>query len=531
MGALVLVVVLGAVGCGEDVPPLEVPEDAAGFRVERYAHRLALETGALESELTVAVAAPGGRCVTLASALPVSWARWDGVEAQATHDPVARTLRVCGPGTAGGSVRLGVGLTLPEGRDSSTRATFVRQVDASGRRFTYLSPWLEGCAAFGPCEPAVDRLTDWELTVEHRAVDTVLCGGERTVFPERTHCLIRGAPSYTAWTVAAYPTWDAVPWLRDDVAQVVLFTPPHEPLAPRLDAAAVRGALRSYTALLGPLPYGPELRVGVGPIPWLGFEVPGNVLLSDGIGTARSDYANLPLHTLLHEIAHQWAGNRTTLASPRDVVWKEAIAEYLAYVAEEELRPASEATATRRAWNSAGRFAISWPRPLDEPAPPTEALLHVGYGAGPMALFLQLEPYLGRPVVLDGIRRFLAEPGARGTGELRGALEAAAGGVSLTRYWAAWVEGRGEPLRPQFAVETGGDTVTVRQVQESEAMPCEVELEVRGASGARWRVAARFDLQAPQRELTLPLELGEPVEGVQVDPEERVLDWPVLPRP
>ncbi|XXF75337.1 M1 family aminopeptidase [Myxococcaceae bacterium GXIMD 01537] len=529
MDVLVLVAVFGAMGCSEDATPLEVPEDATGFRVERYAHRLMLETGALESELILAVEVPGGRCLTLASALPVAWARWDGVEAQATHDSATRSLRVCGPGTSGGALRLGFGLTLPEGRDSATRATFLRQRDASGHRFSFLSPWLEGCAAFGPCEPAVDRLTDWELTVEHRAEDTVLCGGEREVSEGRTRCLIRGAPAYSAWTVSAYPAWEAVPWLREEGTQVVLFTPPHEPLAPRLDAAAVRGALRSYTALLGPLPYGPELRVGVGPIPWLGFEVPGNVLLSDDIGTARSDYANLPLHTLLHELAHQWAGNRTTLASPRDVVWKEAIAEYLAYVAEEELRPGSEASATRRAWNSAGRFAVYWPRPLDEPAPPTEALLHVGYGAGPMALFLQLEPYLGRRGVLDGIRRFLAEPGTRGTGELRGALEAAAGGVSLARYWASWVEGRGEPPRPQFAVETVGDIVTVRQVQDAEPMPCEVEVEVRGVSGARRRVVARFDLQAPQRELTLSLGLGEPVEGVQVDPEERVLDWPVLP--
>jgi aminopeptidase N len=528
---LVLGAVLGAAGCGEESPPLDVPEDVARFRVERYAHRLALESGALDSALTVTVEAPGGRCITLASALPVAWARWDGLEARATHDPVARSLRVCGPGRTEGTVRLGFGLALPEGRDSVTRATFVRQVDASGHRFTYLSPWLEGCAAFGPCEPAVDRLTEWELTVEHRAEDTVLCGGAREVAVGRTRCRIQGAPAYSAWTVAAHPAWAGVPWLREGEMQVVLFAPPHEPLAPLLDAEAVRGALRTYTALLGPLPYGPELRVGVGPIPWLGFEVPGNVLLSDGIATTRSDYANLPLHTLLHEVAHQWAGNRTTLASPRDVVWKEAIAEYLTYVAEEDLRPAEEAAATRRAWNSAGRFAVYWPQPLDEPAPPTQALLHVGYGTGPMALFLQLEPYLGRRVVLEGIRRFLAEPGTRGTGELRGALEAAAGGVSLAGYWAAWVEGRGEPLRPQFVAETVGDTLTVRQVQAEPAVPCEVEVDVRGASGAQRRVAARFDLHAPERAVTLSLGLGEPVEAVRVDPEERVLDWPVLPRP
>ncbi len=531
MGVLALAVVLGAAGCGEDVPPLEVPDDVARFRVERYAHRLVLETGRLESELTLAVDAPGGRCLTLASALPVAWARWDGMEAQASHDPAAGTLRVCGPGSSGGAAQLGFGVTLTEGRDGTTRATFVRQVDASGNRFTYLSPWLEGCAAFGPCEPSVDRLTDWALTVEQRAEDTVLCGGEREASVGRTRCNIRGAPAYSAWTVAAHPAWEGVPWLQEGEVQVVLFTPPHEPLAPRLDAEAVRGALRAYTALLGPLPYGPELRVGVGPIPWLGFEVPGNVLLSDGIATARSDYANLPLHMLLHEVVHQWAGNRTTLAAPRDVVWKEAIAEYLTYVAEEDLRPAAEASATRRAWNGAGRFAIYWPQPLDEPAPPKEALLHVGYGAGPMALFLQLEPYLGRRVVLDGIRRFLAEPGTCTTGELREALEAAAGGVSLARYWAAWVEGRGEPVRPQFAVETVGDTLSVRQVQAEPAVPCEVEVEVRGTSGARRRLAARFDLQAPEREVTLSLGLGEPVDEVRVDPDERVLDWPVLPRP
>jgi hypothetical protein len=44
-------------------------------------------------------------------------------------------------------------------------------------------------------------------------------------------------------------------------------------------------------------------------------------------------------------------------------------------------------------------------------------------------------------------------------------------------------------------------------------------------------VAARFDLHAPERAVTLSLGLGEPVEAVRVDPEERVLDWPVLPPP
>ncbi|MFY0583336.1 M1 family aminopeptidase [Cystobacter fuscus] len=58
------------------------------------------------------------------------------------------------------------------------------------------------------------------------------------------------------------------------------------------------------------------------------MEHPGNIILSEDLPLLRSEYANQTRHTLMHEIAHQWAGNRTTLAEAHDFAWKEAIAEY-----------------------------------------------------------------------------------------------------------------------------------------------------------------------------------------------------------
>jgi aminopeptidase N len=120
------------------------------------------------------------------------------------------------------------------------------------------------------------------------------------------------------------------------------------------------------------------------------MEHPANVVVREDLPDVQRLYANVPLHTVLHEIAHQWAGNRTTLAHRLDFVWKEAISEYLVYVFEQDRRPAPEAATTRTVWHDIGNGSSYPVRPLADPDLPLSVWVSGGYGSGPMALFVQL---------------------------------------------------------------------------------------------------------------------------------------------
>src|SRR5690606_23155931 len=104
-------------------------------------------------------------------------------------------------------------------------------------------------------------------------------------------------------------------------------------LAPRLDVDEHKAFTAWMVENFGPYPYGNELRFAVGPTYWNGFEHPGNIILNDRLNTGGigESFSNPLAHTTSHEIAHQWAGDQTTLADTYDFVWKEAMAEYLVY--------------------------------------------------------------------------------------------------------------------------------------------------------------------------------------------------------
>jgi aminopeptidase N len=513
--------------CGERPAPASLPEVVEHWQVDLYAHTLELAKGQLTSTLSLTLEPPGGRCVELPSRLPVSAARWDGQAATTQHD--GGMLRVCGAGSEGGAVSLHVEVQLERAREAGSGVGFWQSTDASGAQFSWLNGWLRGCSRFGPCDDAVSGQAEWDVTVVHGESEVVLCAGERVAGPRSTRCSIHGAraPTYSAFTVAASTGWASAPLLATPWGRIVTFEVPPAPVTASLDTAQLAAGPELLVGLLGPLPYGPELQVGVGPISWLGFETPANLFVRADLLSLPSEYAQPATHTVLHELAHQWAGDRTTLQSTREVAWKEALAEYLAYRVEETAGAAGTAAATRRSWERGGLFSPVWPAPLDEPEPPLQVMLFNGYAAGPMILALQLEALLGEQAVLDGVAAFLREPGSRGLTDLRTALEGASG-QSLETYWRSWVAGEGEPQRPELAVSVVGQTITVAQRQAAAPFPCVVELEVQGGSGSR-RTSARFGLEAPPREVQVGNPLSEPVLSVRVDPDHRLLDLPSAP--
>ncbi|MGE6758975.1 M1 family aminopeptidase [Corallococcus interemptor] len=524
--------VLGVTGCESSEPSLEPPGlggVALAYTVDRYDFAFDLTTGEAASRLALDVEAGARGCVSLPAPPEVTGVRWDG--GPADFRVVDGHLEVCGVAPADGPLWIDSQQRVAETTVPYTRVGFSRRLDAQGRLFTYLLGWLESCDLFGPCDPAPGRLAHFTFDVTHAPGALVLCPGSLSRRDDtHTRCELLGtrAPSYSAFMIASHPAWQRTRLVDTDVGRVELYEPPGGMLGPAIDAGAVAEFLAWMTARFGPLPYGPELRVASGRTDWLGMEHPANIVLRDDLQMFPGAYANMTLHTLLHEIAHQWAGNRTTLASAGDYPWKEAVAEYLAYVFEYEHR-SNEAAATLAYLDRLARTSSSYLRPKDTPAPPFLTFVNDVYGTGPMILLVQLESLLGRPQVLAGLQAFLSEPGVRSIEDLRRALETASG-QDLQRYFDTWVDGQGEPDWPFFQVEwQQGEAVALTVTQRTESgkvYPCEVDLELQGAApGERRRVTVSYGLAPDSATAELTVEgLSWKVQQVVVDPRSRLVN-------
>ena len=524
--------VVGLTACESSEPPLEPPGlggVALAYTVDRYDFAFDLTTGEASSRLALDVEAGARGCVSLPAPAEVADVRWDGVPAD--FRVVDGHLEVCGVAPADGPLWIDSHQRVAETTEPYTRVGFSRRLDAQGRLFTYLLGWLESCDLFGPCDPAPGRLAHFTFDVTHAPGAVVLCPGSLSRRDDtHTRCELLGtrAPTDSAFMSASHPAWQRT-WLVDtDVGRVELYEAPGGMLGPAIDAGAVAEFLAWMTARFGPLPYGPELRVASGRTDWLGMEHPANIVLRDDLPMFPGAYTNMTLHTLMHEIAHQWAGNRTTLASAGDYPWKEAVAEYLTYVFEDEHR-SNEAAATLAYLDRLARTSSSYLRPKDTPAPPLLSFVNDVYGTGPMILLVQLESLLGRPQVLAGLQSFLAEPGVRSIEDLRRALETASG-QDLQRYFDTWVDGQGEPDWPFFQVEwQQGESLALTVTQRTESgkvYPCEVELELQGAApGERRRVTVSYGLAPESATAGLAVDgLPWKVQQVVVDPRSRLVN-------
>ncbi|MDP1828167.1 MAG: hypothetical protein Q8L48_33135 [Archangium sp.] len=464
----------------------------------------------------------GGDCAYL-SAPPLDRVRWGAADAVVSRD--GGLLVACGAPqqpiadlTAEGPLAA----PLAPGTDQGFA---VRQ----GRvgRFTSVLSWVEGCGRLVACDPHPALQVPIHFTVIHAPDERVLCPGRVSAAPRLTTCApLAPTPSYSGLLLVAATSWQSALLAQTDAGVVTLHDAPGSAVRQALDPAEVSAALDWFTATLGPLPYGPELQVAAGPLTWLGFEGPGLILLSEEAPDLMLPWTAGTLHAFEHELAHQWAGDRTTLVSAADFTVKETLAEYLVFRFEEDRAP-PRALETRAYWRRTGLFASTWPRPVGPALPPLIVLAADGTGSGPMVL-LQLEPLLGRDAVLRAVQAVLRAPGAIGWDELRVALEQQSG-QALRGYFDAWAFGSGEPDWPVLSAalrqDAAGWFLEVRQSSPSgRRYPMQVALEVELSSGARVPMHADFPLE--QTPGLVRVALPEAPAAWTIDPDRRLLWWP-----
>ncbi|MBA3540128.1 MAG: hypothetical protein H0T79_10915 [Deltaproteobacteria bacterium] len=482
LGSVITVSVLGSVACGSDEA---APLGDATATVTHYDYRFDLDTRAAHTTVTATLDTPGN-CVTLpfsAEAPDAATLLVDGAPpTEATAG--AGTLKLCGAGRAAGStITLDVDSTVALATLDDSQVGYSIRMDANQNPFHYLVSWVGGCDRFGPCDDRPDQFATYTFHVTHPATLMVKCSGTITeVSPTETSCDFGfpGGPTYSTFGIAAYPR---TAWLATDKgmwgsAQVTVFDRPETGTAAGIDAAYHAGFVSWMESTFGPYPYGAELRILVAPTYWSGFEHPGNIVLDDGLKkTLGSLYANALAHTLDHEIAHQWAGDQTTLAATHDFVWKEAMAEYLAFVYEDTSNPIV-GRATANAWKQYSAQAAFFPVPGE--LPPLFDYYGDVYGPGPMVLFRQLEALTSRDQVIAALKTLLGQPRALSVDDVVAAL-ATSTGLDLGPYAAAWIHGTGAPELARVQLTLTPTTLRVQQTTGL-ARRCKFHVAVKGAA-------------------------------------------------
>ena len=516
----------GSGGEGGSAPPV----GPINGLVKRYDYAFDLATRHAKSQLTIDVAAPGGDCFQISSELAtVTNATWNGAPAKSAA-VANKKLDACGEGVAASApLVIGAEVDVPVKKFFNLDVGFNnKKKDMAGGDFTYLVSWVGGCDRFGPCDDDPSRLASFHFDVTHPAGTVVLCPGVLTAGDTVTSCDLSGtlAPTYSAFGFAADPLWKRAPFTTAAGIDVVLYEVPGGMIGQTLEKGSVDAYLTWITGLLGPFPYGKELRLAGGPTAWLGFEHPANILLQEDLPNLSQAYADATMHVFMHETAHQWAGDRSTIATSSDFAWKEATAEYLAYVFEDEQRPPIEAASSLEYWAGISLQSTYYPRPTDDPPPAVQDFYGDVYGPGPMVFYVQLESLLGRKAVLDGIKLFLATPGARSVADLEKALEASSG-QDLKPYFDVWAFGKGKPEWPTLAVSAAqvGSAVTVTVTQENASQKlygCKVEVEVVGATQSVTAVVD-FGVAPASAVATATVTLAEPVVSTKLEPRNRLI--------
>ena len=426
----------------------------ASFRATHYEMQIDLTTSDMEVTVTLQIEREGS-CLTIPMRTTPLAITFDGVPVPLSAAPIANgQLTVCAPTghslSPGSSVELAVQSQQQDMTHDNLDVGYST-LHNSDSNFKYLLSWVEGCDLFGPCDTRPDNFATYHFVIQHNVDTEVLCPGIITQpQPGVTDCRFdyEGGPSYSTygmiardkrWTQQSLGMWSGV-----DI-RLYSYSPT---LVTAVDAKAIGGAFDWIVDELGAFPYGRELRIVEAPTVWSGFEHPGMIVLGQGLGGLDSGASDSLTRVLVHEIAHQWAGDQTTLASTLDFVWKESLAEYLTFLYERTVSPENAATLPQR-WKLSAGAAGYYPVPLDHPQPPLVDFYGSSYGPGPMVLFRQLAVMFDERSVSNAIRALIGtgEAHAISVADVQRALEAELG-VSLEDYFQAWVFGSGAPSYP-----------------------------------------------------------------------------------
>lgn len=470
-----LCVLILFVAPGQDCPGSGPPQGSVflNYDVLAYEYTFDVETGDATSFVTLE-SLTAGNCVTLDYRVPDDGTApiWNGVPAEwSRYD--TDVLEVCGQDTPSGDI-----ITLETGTHILRRNYYGSDVgfsairNADGDLEYYLLSWFEGCSYFGPCYDDPDDFAEFTFHVSHPSGYQLLCPGTLTPGDTLSTCsfTMDGGPTYTGFGFLVSPSWQKVPLGTAGKVSIDLYDLASLDMASVIDTQSYLGYFQWLEATLTSYPFGNVLRFNVGPYYWWGFEHPGNIALAESLLEATGSYYDPVLHVMMHETAHMWAGNEVTLASIYDFVWKEAMAEYLTFVYEDEQLASNYGTRTLAVWKSNSVGVSYYPVPEEKP----ELAEYYGdvYGPGPMILFRQLEVLLGREAVVTAIRSVLGGPRFIGIADIQEALEVNSG-VALGEYFDEWVYGMGAPVWPTVDVaysvdpDAGLQTVKLTQTQNN----------------------------------------------------------------
>jgi aminopeptidase N len=447
-------------------------------------------------------------------------------------DVNAGKVTICGVGVADGSaLTIGAKLTVPAKTLADSQVGFSQRNDGAGKPFTYLVSWVGGCDQFGPCDNRPDQFAAYRFVVSHPSDTKVRCAGVVTQdSATQTTCNFdyAGGPSYSTFGIVASPSWTVTERGMWGPLAVTVYDRPSTGINANIDSNYQTGFINWMISQFGAFPFGNELRILTGPTYWSGFEHPGNIVLSDGLARAVSSaYANPVAHVLTHEIAHQWAGDQTTLKDTYDFVWKESMAEYLSFVYEAEVKP-GDAAITAKAWKTFSGRAAYYPVPAEKP--PLFDYYGDVYGPGPMILFRQVEALTSRAQVVAALKMLLGEPRALSVDEVIAALQTTTG-MDLGAYVAAWVKGTGAPVWPRFVAtyEPGapGAPGTLGIVQSNVAQArgktCKFHVALKGpATTAMTKIAVDTFRDGPTQTLSVPA-LDYEVATIEIDVDSECL--------
>lgn len=491
------------------------PPTLAAARVTRYEYQFDLATRVARPAVTLQIEQPGA-CIELDYVGPeLSLLLLDGGVPASTVANGTLTACAATPYAAGDTAVLEAQLTVPLATLGPSQVGYSITDDDDGNPFSYMVSWVGGCSQFGPCDARPGTFAHHVFVITHPETETVLCSGALTeLSPTQSRCTFEqaGGPTYSTFGFGASASWTAASRGTWGAANVTLYDRTSSGTAAALNDATHDAFVRFMETTIGPYPYGSDLRVVVAPTYWAGFEHPGNIVLSDAL--AASPYTLT--HTVNHEIAHQWAGDQTTLADTYDFVWKESMAEYLTYVFESETNPAYAAQTLddwKRGSVGVGFYLVPGERP------PLFSYYGDVYGPGPLILFRQLEVLSSRAQVLAALRDVLGSERTLSVDQIITALETRTG-LDLTEYAAAWIYGMGPPPRPRVRRTFANDALHV-ELTAGQALRCKFSVALEGANGERVLVPVDTFRDGPDQ--TIPITPGFEVVDTELDPDDECL--------